>query len=103
MLAFERGVIAALSTGVDPAPAVVSYVDGALHAMPQHLRAAVAVESVALGVWSRLAGDSSGSTSKARLDRWEASPIGPLRQYVRLFRSLVLFAEQELVAPTSSA
>ena len=27
------------------------------------------------------------------LDR---NPIGPVRQYVRLFRSLVLFAEQEL-------
>jgi hypothetical protein len=32
-----------------------------------------------------------------RIERWSTSTFDPLRQYVRLFHSLVLFAEHELV------
>jgi hypothetical protein len=38
----------------------------------------------------------------ARLESWESSRIGVLRQYARLMRSLVVFAENEL-APAGAA
>jgi hypothetical protein len=34
----------------------------------------------------------------ARVERWKASRFDPVRQYVRLIQSLVLFAQHELVA-----
>ena len=49
-------------------------------------------ETVLLAAWSTVARHDAARIAGA-LDR---SPIGLLRQYVRLFRSLVLFAEQEL-------
>jgi hypothetical protein len=33
---------------------------------------------------------------RARVARWKASRFDPVRQYVRLLQSLVLFAEHEL-------
>ena len=59
--------------------------------MPEHLRAALVAASVGLGGISLLLG--GGRPSVHALD---SSPIPQLRQYVRVFRSLVLFAEQEL-------
>jgi hypothetical protein len=110
MLRFERQVVAALvttsddSTGVPTtAPdslrtAVESYVEGALRSMPQHLRAGLAAESLLLGAWA--ARPRVGGRGKAalvdQLEAWDASRIDLLRQYVRLLRSLVLFAENEL-------
>lgn len=105
MLRFEREVVRSLVTSPDDQlrSGVEDYVDGALRAMPEYLRAGVAVESVALGTWAALLGRRSGNDPDALvrvLDRWEQSPIGLVRQYVRLLRSLVLFAECELAPAT---
>jgi len=92
MFWFERQVVAALLHSRDDLArsAVEAYVDGALAALPDHIRAGVAAESVLFGGWARLRG---GPVDLERLDR---SRIGPARQYARLLRSLVLFAEHEL-------
>jgi hypothetical protein len=94
MLGFERRFVDALTTTPDPATRqrVAAWVEGSLRTMPQHLRFGVAGETVLLATWSTLARRDAIAVASA-LDR---SPVGLLRQYVRLFRSLVLFAEQEL-------
>lgn len=94
MLGFERQLVDALSTTVDPAArsAVVEWVDGSLRAMPELLRAGVAVGSVVLGAWASLTG-TSGSALVAAL---ETSPLAPVRLHLRLVRSLVLFGDLEL-------
>jgi hypothetical protein len=101
MLWFEREVVTTLAADVDDGQrsAIEEYVDGALGAMPEHLRAGVVAESLVLGAWVRLQralGRLDRRTLDTRLEAWEASPIGPVRQYVRMMRSLVLFAEYEL-------
>jgi hypothetical protein len=100
MLRFEREVVRSLVTSPDDQvrSAVVDYVDGSLRAMPEYLRAGVVVESVVLGAWAGVLGRRrAGEEGLVRLlDRWDESPIGLVRQYVRLLRSLVLFAECEL-------
>jgi len=102
MLAFERRVVRSLIGTSDPSrrAAIEDYVDSSLRSMPDHLRAGFTAETVALGAWDRVAGALGRRDDPAalgrRLDRWEASPIGPVNQYVRLLRSLVLFAEHEM-------
>ena len=94
MLWFERQVVERLVTTPDAHRRrdVEAFVDGALHAMPEHLRVSIGSASVVLGGWARVF-----RPNPARLVRsLDTSPIAPIRQYVRLFRSLVLFAEQEL-------
>ena len=99
MLPFERDVVAALVSDDARQAAVEDFVDGALRSMPEYLRAGVAAESLALGTWTRLrglvAGTGAGSLER-RLESWERSRIGLVRQYVHMLRSLVLFAEAEL-------
>lgn len=105
MLRFERQVVRALVTAPDQPTrsAVEAFVDGSLGAMPEIIRAGVLVESLLLGTcarWLELAGQGDRDDPdalRARLDAWEVSPLGPVRQYVRMFRSLVLFGENELV------
>ncbi len=103
MLWFERQVVATLmSPGLDDATrtAVVSYVDTTLRSMPQHLRAGVAAESLLFGALPRVAhalGRLDGESIHRRIERWSTSRLDPLRQYVRLLHSLVLFAENELL------
>lgn len=94
MLGFERKVVAALSTAVDPQEraAVVAWVDGSLRAMPEVLRAGVAIGSVVLGAWATVTG-KDGARLVAAL---EASPLPPVRLHLRLLRSLVLFGDLEL-------
>jgi hypothetical protein len=94
MLRFEREVVSTLTAGIDePLRAdVETYVDEALHAMPEHLRAGMIAESLALGAWARVSQRGRGFS----LERLESSKLDPVRQYVRLLRSLVLFAEYEL-------
>jgi hypothetical protein len=79
--------------------AVEDYVDRTLAEMPEHLRLGVAAESMVFGARSRVE-DALGRLDRARLlrrlDRWKASSLDPIRQYVRLLESLVLFAENEL-------
>ena len=94
MLRFEREVVEALSTTTDPGrrAAVVEWVEGSLDAMPELLRAGVATGSVVLGAWSRATG-LHGDGLVAALER---SPLPPVRQHLRLLRSLVLFGDLEL-------
>jgi len=107
VLWFERQVVGALmhpSLDADTRAAVESYVAGTLHSMPEHLRAGVLAESLALGSRSWLeqrTGRFDRDRLRARVMRWKHSSIDPVRQYVRLLEGLVLFAENEL-APSPS-
>lgn len=100
MVAFERWVVDCLTQTSDPElrRGVATYVDESLAAMPQHLRAGVLGESVILGTWVRLRGlrrrDDEGL--QRHLEAWEHHPVDLIRQYVRVFGSLVIFAEIEL-------
>jgi hypothetical protein len=72
-------------------------VDGVLRAMPEHLRIGVVGESLVLGSGAWLADALRSRRSFAdRIEGWEHSRIGVIRQYVRLFSSLVIFANEEL-------
>lgn len=104
MLWFERDVVGALVTSSRPAvrSSVEAFVDGTLRDMAEWMRAGLAAESLLLGAYVALV------RTHRPLDRhdlrdllggWETSRIGPLAQYVRAMRSLVLFAENELAAP----
>jgi hypothetical protein len=96
MLGFEREVVASLLTVPEPdvRARVEAWVEGSLRTMPEHLRLGVAVQSVVFGaVFGALR--IHGARAVAILER---SPLMPMRQYVRLLRSLVLFGEQELQA-----
>lgn len=104
--AFRRAVVA---TVLEDAGIVVSddverdvqgFVSAGIGAMPPHLRLGV------LGVEALLAGATLASNGKpfarlgpgqqlARVRSWEASRLGPANQFVRLIRSLVLFAAHE--------
>ena len=103
MLWFERQVVGTLmNPTLDPAArsAVESYVATTLQSMPEQLRAGVAAESIVLGGWSWLedrVGRLDERRLRARVAGWKTSKIDPIRQYVRLLQSLVLFAENELV------
>ena len=98
MLGFERRMVAALTTTADPVvrAGVEGWVDDTLRDMPEHLRLGVVAESIGLGAWARLRSLSDGADDAALLRSFEASPLWPVRQYVRLLRSLVLYAENEL-------
>jgi hypothetical protein len=105
MLWLERQVVASLSGDVRPQHrlAIEGYVDGVLRAMPELLRIGVAGESIVLGAGTWLAARlGSRRLLSERLEGWEHSRIGPIRQYVRLLSSLVIFASEEL-APDPQA
>ena len=103
MLWFERQIVDRLVSTPDPRRRadITSFVDGALRAMPEYLRASIGAASLALGGWFRIVPSRARSTGATTADplvrSLDTSPIPPIRQYVRVFRSLVLFAEQELV------
>lgn len=94
MLDFERELVAALSSSSEPRlrAGIAAFVEGSLDDMPEFLRLGVLVESLAFSVFAKVRRGSLG----ALVATLEQSPISLVRQYVRLFRSLVLFAEQEL-------
>ncbi len=98
MLGFERKVVDALSTTTDPREraAVVEWVEGCLSAMPEALRAAVALGSVILGVWATV----TGRDGDRLISALEGSLLPPVRLHLRLLRSLVLFGDLEL-SPSS--
>jgi hypothetical protein len=104
MLWLEREVVASLVSpdlGNEERSAVEQYVDESLQSMPEHLRIGVAAESLLFGAWPRLQealGRYDRRSMDARVERWKASRFDPVRQYVRLIQSLVLFAQHELVA-----
>jgi DivIVA domain-containing protein len=106
MLWFERQVVRTLTADIDAQhrPQVVDYVDSALHAMPEYLRAGVAAESLILGAWPfvrRNLGGYDETQVRRYLDRIERNPIDPVRQYARLLSSLVLLAREELCEAVS--
>lgn len=104
MLKFEREVVGSLTGCADRSvrSAVESFVDGSLRDMPELLRAGVLGESVLLGAYV------AALRAAGRLDRkdpaalachvgaWESSPVGVVRTWVRMMKSLVVFAENEL-------
>lgn len=108
MLRFEREVVTALGSAPDPATrsAVEAFVDGSVRALPELVRFGVLGESILLGAyveWLRKAGRLADKVDlRRRLDTWETSRISFLRNYVHLFRSMVLFGEHEL-APAGSS
>lgn len=102
MRRFERRAVALLTRrDADPGEraAIEAYVGETLAMMPDHLRIGVALESAVLGV-ADAAARSVGLLDDDRLRRvltyFESSPVTPLRQYVRLLRSLVVYAGEEL-------
>jgi hypothetical protein len=99
MLDFERELVAALITTADPRLRrdVEAFVEGSLDDMPEFLRLGVLVETIAFSTLARL---RRGRDLLALVEVLDRSPVPLVRQYVRLVRSLVLFAEQEL-APTA--
>ena len=103
MLRFEREVVTALGSALDQPTrsSVEAFVDGSLRAMAEPARLGILAESLVLGTYVRLTalgGRQAGTDDlRARLDRWETGPIGLIRLYVRLFRSLVLLCENELI------
>jgi hypothetical protein len=94
VLEYERKVVDALSTTTDPAArtAVVAWVEGSLDAMPEVLRAGVALGSVVLGAWATV----SGREGPRLVEALEASRLPPVQLHLRLLRSLVLFGDLEL-------
>lgn len=97
MLAFERRVVTAMLTSTDPQQRsqTIAYVEGALTALPELIRLGVVGESLALGAWYRLRDLTGRVDDHALVASLESNPVGLVRQYVRLLRSLVLFSEQE--------
>jgi len=100
---FERQLAAHL-TRPDPDEAEplegADYVDGALRVMPMHLRVGILTESFAFGAGRLLlgrAGRRDATTADRVIARCRTSRIDVVRQYVRVFESLVLFAENELL------
>ena len=93
------GALMSPSLYADTRIAVESYVSTTLKSMPEHLRAGVVAESIVLGGWSWIA-DRVGRRDERRLHtrvaRWKISKLDPIRQYVRLLDSLVVFGENEL-------
>ena len=94
MLEFERQVVDALSTATDPAvrTEVAEWVEGSLAAMPELLRAGVALGSLVLGAWATV----TGTEGQRLVEALEGSPLPPVRLHLRLLRSLVLFGDLEL-------
>jgi len=95
MLTVERRVVADLTRAADPGrrAAVLGWVERSLDDMPDGLRLGVKAESMAIAAWAAVARPAD---LEALLTWMEACPIGVVRSYPRLFRSLVLFAELEL-------
>jgi hypothetical protein len=104
VLWFERQLVRSLMTpGLARADQqrIETYVDTTLRSMPEHLRAGVMGESVLLGapsVFARVTGRFDPARLRDRTAAWHESRIDFVRQYARLLQSLVLFAENELVA-----
>ena len=98
MLGFERDLVATLTSTRDPdvRARVEAWVEGSLRTMPEFLRLGVLVETIAFSGFARVRNRGRSGAPKAIVDALAGSPIPLVRQYVRLFRSLVLFAEEEL-------
>ena len=105
---FHRAVAATL-VEVDVRPSsggaddVVDFVAGQLGALPLHLAAGVTAASVLLAMITVVTRGRSFAAlavpARARLvEQWSSSPLPPARLYVRLVRSLVVYAAHEMAA-----
>lgn len=109
MLTYERRVVDALLSSDDPArrQAVADHVAAELAAKPEVLRAGLVGETVLLSAWSVARRRGQPLRPADELAWLERHPIGLVRQWVRALRSLVLFAEQEMLdadsRPTASS
>lgn len=111
MLRFEREVVTALGSAPDPTTrgAVEAFVDRTLTTMPEFVRLGVLAETILLGTYIKLltftgrVDSATPADLRVRLDSWESSRIQYLRQYVHMFRSLVVFAECELAPEPEGA
>ncbi len=99
MLPYERRVVDALLSTDDPErrQAVRDHVAAELAAKPEVLRAGLVGETVLLTGWSALRRRGRAVTPADELAWLEGHPIGLVRQWARALRSLVLFAEQEML------
>lgn len=99
MLSFEHRVVGALLGSDDPGrrAAVTQHVDRALGAMPEVIRLGIAGESVLLGAVAGVRRAVRRTSPDEELAWLEDHPVGLVRQWVRALRSLVLFAEQEML------
>ena len=98
MLSFERRIVTAMISTDDPRirAEVVSFVDEALAAMPEFLRAGITAITIGATTWDGARRLTGRARSDAATLAWlEDHPIGLVRQWVRALRSLVLFAENE--------
>jgi hypothetical protein len=100
MLWLERQIVAATGTSDDErlTTAIEQFVASTLDAMPTHLRAGVALESVGLGLVMRVRRGRRPEAAAVReeLASWEHVPVSVVRLYPKLFTSLVLLARYEL-------
>lgn len=105
MLSFEHRVVGALLGPGDPGrrAAVTRHVDLALRAMPEVIRLGIAGESVLLGAVVGVRRTVRRTTPAEELAWLEDHRVGLVRQWVRALRSLVLFAEQEMLEAGASA
>jgi hypothetical protein len=104
MVRFEREVVEAMVDGSagDQRGQIEAFVDRALGVMPTHLRVPILVYGVLLATWESVSPRGlrrlrSADERAARVGSWEASKLGPTRQYGRMLRSLTLYAQNELV------
>jgi hypothetical protein len=105
MLPYERRVVDALLSSDDPArrQAVADHAAAALAAMPEVIRGGIAGETVLLSAWSAARRRGRAIVPVDELAWLEGHPIGLVRQWVRALRSLVLFAEQEMLQADDAA
>ena len=99
VLGFERRVVAALVDDAEPGvrDGIEAWVEASLADLPDHVRLGIRAQSIVLGIWYR---SRPGDALPALL---QASPLWPVRQYLRAIRSLVLMAQHELPAATVTA
>ena len=104
--AFRRAVVASVldDAAIEPGDTVEEDVQGfvadGIAAMSPHLRLGVFGVEVLLATETLLRTGKSfprlgASQRLARIRAWEKSSLGPANQFVRLIRSLVLFAAHE--------
>ena len=105
MLWFERRVVDALTRDTEEPyrTQVIAYVEASLRSMPEYLRAGIAAESILFGAAARARGDLGDEALHRLLSTLESAPLDAIRQYPRLFTSLVLLAREELVPDAAQA
>lgn len=82
---------------------VVGFVDGQLRALPAHLAFGVTAVAAFLAVTAALGRGRPfrslpAHQRRAAVERWAVSPLPPVRLYVRMLRSLVVYSGHEVLA-----